>query len=187
METKEIILVEGEIKTMEMYKLVEKIGENSYRSLYINSEEIVHCGEWWTAREGELLPNGKVKARKLNALANRPGIHCTMSPWTDWIGQRMPDGTLARRRNYVWLRVLVDVTVNYNPLARERGWLAGKWAACRACLDYVPHYGWYWYKTNSKQVEPWAICGRVWVEKELTEDEVNEICWSKGITPQKLA
>ena len=174
-------------RVMVLYKLVEKIALDTYRSLYINSDEIIHTGMWWIAREAEILPNGKVKARKLNSLAHRPGLHCAILPWSNWIGKKMPDGSLARRENYVWLEVYVVIGRDYTPEARENGWKNGKWAAVRACLDYIPTDGYYWYKTNSKQPWEWAICDSCWIAREMPESDVNETCYEWGIEPQKLA
>ena len=182
------VVINGvEYRVMVLYKMVQKIAVDAYRSLYINSDEIIHTGMWWIARDAERLPNGKVKARKLNALAHRPGLHCAVVPWSNWIGQKMSDGSLARREGYVWLEVYVVLGKNYTPEARENGWKNGKFSSQRACLDYVPVDGYYWYSTNSKQPWDWAICGSCWVARELPENEVNTLCWEWGVEPQKLA
>ena len=45
--------------------------------------------------------------------------------------------------------------------------------------------GWYYYKTNSKQEEPWIISKEMKIVRVLSDAEVDEICRSFGVEPQR--
>lgn len=85
----------------------------------------------------------------------------------------MPDGTLAQRANTVWCECEVK----------------GKEVECveRNGFREVPKGTYYFFRTNSKQKEPWIISDYLKIKKVLTNAEVAEICRENGIEPQKLA
>ena len=152
------------------YKLFNIKGKKLY-PLYVFANEEVKIGEWLEAKVGEKADETHVKS-KLGALSLRPGWHSTMLPWTDWIGKRDSDGKLMQRRNSVWCECEVEgdeieVTSRYG-------------------LRELPT-GYYYFKTNSKQKDPWIISNKIKVNRILTESEVGEICRSKGVEPQKVA
>lgn len=170
---------------MKAYKLF-RIKNNQLYPLYVLADKPTPMNEWLDAEEGIRTEDGKVKS-KLGRLAYRPGWHVTTVPFTDWIGKKMPDGTLAQKPDTVWCEVEYSADINYNDEARENGWRNGRWAAQRAYLKHIPENGYYFYRTNSKQVDPWIICGRIKVTKILTHEEVKAICNEHGIEAQEVA
>ncbi len=167
------------------YKLC-RIKNGKLFPLYVLSNEEFPLHEWIFAKEGERKESGKVKS-KLGELAYRPGLHLTDIPFTDWIGKRQPDGTLAMKPDTVWVEVVYNAEHNYTPEARENGWRAGRWARQRAQLDRIPQEGFYYYFTNSKQERPWIIASEMYITRILSNEDVAEICRENGIEPQKIA
>lgn len=156
--------------TMKTYKLFRVKGTKLY-PLYVNANKPTPIGRWVDAEVGEKKDETHVKS-KLGSLSLRPGWHSTETPFTDWIGERQPDGTLAQKKDTVWCECEVEgeqleVTDRYGS---------------RELLD-----GWYYFKTNSKQKEPWIISNKIKVTRILSNEEVSEICRSKGIESQKVA
>ena len=45
--------------------------------------------------------------------------------------------------------------------------------------------GYYFFRTNSKQKEPWIISDKIKIKRVLTDAEVSEICAAKGIVAQR--
>lgn len=154
------------------YKLF-RIKDNKLYPLYVEADREMKIGEWMDAGVGEKIDETHVKAKGCGgSLSLRPGFHSTTIPFTDWIGKRQPDGTLAQRPDTVWAECevegdQVEVTNRYGS---------------RELVD-----GWYYYKTNSKQVEPWIISDKIKVNKVLSNEEVVDICKSFGIEAQKIA
>lgn len=157
---------------MKTYKLF-RIKNNKLYPLYVEADREMVVGEWLLANTGEKIDETHVKAKGCGGkLSLRPGFHSTETPFTDWIGKKMPDGTLAQRIDTVWCECEVEGK-QFNVTNRE---------GSRVLLD-----GWYFYKTNSKQKEPWIISNRIKINKILSNEEVAEICRAKGIEPQKIA
>ena len=155
---------------MKTYKLF-RIKNGKLYPLYVNANKETVIGEWIPAEVGEKKDDTHVKS-KLGSLSLRPGWHSTETPFTDWIGERQPDGTLAQKKNTVWCECEVEgeqinVTSRYGS---------------RELLN-----GWYYFRTNSKQKEPWIISNKIKINRILTNEEVAEICRAKGIEPQKIA
>lgn len=147
------------------YKLFRKKNGKLY-PLYILANEEIPMGVWLEAEEGPRNERGKVKGKM--ELAFRPGWHIA--------GTKPEAPQIKMKPDLVWCEVQYLTHLNYNPVARENGWRNGRWAAVRACLDYIPRGGFYTYKTNAKQTEPWVICGEMKVVRELTEEEVKALC-----------
>lgn len=153
------------------YKLFRVKNDKLY-PLYVEADREIEIGKWLDAHIGEAVDETHVKARSLSRLSLRPGWHSTMLPFTDWIGKRMADGTLAQRPDTVWCECEVEgeeiaVTERYG-------------------LRTIPD-GWYYFKTNSKQINPWIISNRILVNQRLGNEEVRKICNANGIEPQKIA
>lgn len=154
------------------YKLF-RIKNNKLYPLYVEADREMELGKWLDAEVGEKIDDTHVKAKGCSGrLSLRPGWHSTKIPFTDWIGKRQPDGTLAQRPDTVWCECEVEgkqleVTDRYGS---------------RELLD-----GWYYFKTNAKQVDPWIISNKIKVNKVLTNEEVVGICKSFGIEAQKIA
>ena len=45
--------------------------------------------------------------------------------------------------------------------------------------------GYYLFRTNSKQKDPWIISKKLKINRILINDEVDEIYKANGVTPQK--
>lgn len=157
---------------MKTYKLFREKNDKLY-PLYVEADREMEIGVWLNAETGEKVDDTHVKARGCGGkLSLRPGFHSTETPFTDWIGERQDDGTLAQRKDTVWCECEVEgdkleVTNRYGS---------------RELLD-----GWYYFKTNSKQKEPWIISNKIKINRVLSNSEVAEICRAKGIEPQKIA
>lgn len=157
---------------MKTYKLFRE-KDNKLYPLYVEANREMELGKWLDASVGEKIDETHVKAKGCGgSLSLRPGFHSTKIPYTDWIGKRQPDGTLAQRPDTVWCECEVEgdqlnVTDRYGS---------------RELLN-----GWYYFKTNAKQIDPWIISNRIKVNKKLTNEEVSEICKSFGIKAQKIA
>ena len=84
----------------------------------------------------------------------------------------MPDGTLAQRPDTVWCECEVK----------------GKEIPCNNSNGYreLQRGKWYYFRTNSKQKDPWIISDWLKVVRILTNDEVSNICKNKGIKPQAI-
>ena len=100
----------------------------------------------------------------------RPGFHSCEIPVTDWIGKKDSDGTLIQRKDTVWCECEVRgkqliVTERYG-------------------LRELPE-GWYYFRTNSKQEDPWIISKELMVIRVLTNEEVDTICIAHGKEPQR--
>ena len=181
------------MKTAKAYKLLRvkktKKGLGLF-PLYVKRNQETPVGVMIEAEEGELKENGKVDAALGDGLAFRPGWHLAMIPVADWIGKRMPNGKLARRKNHVWCEVEYPVDVDYNPEAFEAGKRMTKKGETnvegRRCLKHIPWNGFYYYRTQAV-ADVWIIAGAMKITKILTDDEVVEICRANGVEPQPVA
>ena len=155
---------------MKTYKLFRVKNEKLY-PLYVEATREMVIGEWLEAQVGEKADDTHVKASGCGGkLSLRPGFHSTKVPYTDWIGKRDNDGTLVQRKDTVWCECEVDgneieVTERYG-------------------LRTMPD-GWYYFRTNSKQKDPWIISNRLKINRILSNEEVDEICAGFGIKAQK--
>ena len=161
--------MKGEIK-MKTYKLFREKNGKLY-PLFVNANKETPVGEWIDAEVGDKKDETHVKSR-LGSLSLRPGWHSTEIPFTDWIGERQSDGSLAQRKDTVWCECEVkgkqlQVTSRYGS---------------RELLN-----GWYYFRTNSKQIDPWIISNKIKVTRILSNEEVTEICRTNGKEPQKIA
>jgi len=154
------------------YKLF-RIKDNKLYPLYVEADREMKIGEWLDAGVGKKIDETHVKAKGCGgSLSLRPGFHSTKIPFTNWIGKRQPDGTLAQRPDTVWCECEVEgkqleVTDRYGS---------------RELLN-----GWYYFKTNAKQVNPWIISNKIKVNKILSNEEVADICKSFGVEAQQIA
>jgi len=152
------------------YKLFRVKNGNLY-PLYVNANKPTPIGEWIDAEVGTKADETHVKSR-LGPLSLRPGWHSTAIPFTDWIGERQSDGTLAQKPNTVWCEC--EVQGNQLNVTNRYG--------SRELLD-----GWYYFRTNSMQKDPWIISNQIKVVRILSNEEVSTICRANGIEPQRVA
>ena len=156
---------------MKVYKMfrINKSGE--LLPLYVQAKRVMPLGKWLLAEVGELVDATHVKASGCGGkLSLRPGFHSARIPVATWIGKRDEDGTLIQRKDTVWCECLVRGKQLY---VKERYGL-------RTLPD-----GWYYYKTNSKQEEPWIISKEMKIIRVLSDAEVDEICRGFGVEPQR--
>lgn len=158
---------------MKTYKLFRVKGTKLY-PLYVNAKEEIPFYKWIQSKPGELVDDTHVKASGCGGkLALRSGYHSTTIPFTDWIGEKQDDGTLAQRKDCVWCECEVKGD-EVEPKTRQG-------------YRIVPENSWYYFKTNSKQNEPWIISDWIKVVRILSNDEVADICLANGVEPQKIA
>ena len=157
---------------MTTYKLF-RIKNGKLFPLYVEANKEMPIGKWLKAGCGELIDDTHVKARGCGSrLSLRPGYHSTQIPFTDWIGKKMPDGTLAQKPDTVWCEC--KVRGKELKVTEKNG------------LRTIPN-GYYFFRTNSKQKDPWIISGEIKINKMLSHDEVKKICNANGIEPQPIA
>lgn len=158
---------------MKVYKLFRMKKGNLY-PLYVNAKETIPIGEWIKSKPGELVDETHVKASGCGGkLRLRSGFHSTDIPFTDWIGEKQDDGTLAQRKDCVWAECEVRGTEVESKT--------------KDGYDIVPADSYYYFKTNTKQERPWVISDWMMVNRIISNDEVADICRANGIEPQRLA
>lgn len=154
---------------MKTYKLFRMKGNKLY-PLYVEAKREMPLNVLLQAQIGELADKDHVKASGCGGrLALRPGFHSTLIPFTDWIGKRAEDGTLLQRAGTVWCECEVDG--NEQTVTDCRG------------LKTLPE-GWYKFKTNVKQRDPWIISRTLIITRILTDSEVQDICKANGLVAQ---
>ena len=152
------------------YKLLRMKNGKLY-PLYVEADRELPIGEWLNAQIGPKADETHVKARIGGGqLSLRPGFHSTDVPFADWIGVRVGD-KLYQRPTDVWCEC--EVAGNQIHVTERNG------------LRNIPD-GWYLFKTNTKQIRPWIISNRIKINRILTEQEVRNICISKGVEPQPV-
>lgn len=158
---------------MKTYKLFRVKGTKLY-PLYVNATESIPIHKWIKSKPGELVDETHVKASGCGGkLSLRSGYHSTQIPFTDWIGKKQEDGSLAQRADTVWCEC--EIKGNEVESKTKNGY------------RIVPEDSYYFFKTNSKQERPWIISDWIRVVKMLSNNEVAEICRENGIEPQKIA
>ena len=154
---------------MVVYKLF-KVKHGRLYPLYVEADREMSLGLWLKAHVGELVDEGHVKASGGGgSLALRPGFHSTSIPFTDWIGRRLPDGSLVQKCDTVWCEC--EIRGKETAISERYG--------SRSIVD-----GFYRFRTNSKQKEPWFISSEIKINRILSQDEVKRICREHGVTAQ---
>lgn len=155
------------------YKLF-RVRNGKLYPLYVEANREIEVGKWLKAGCGELADDTHVRASGCGGrLALRSGYHSTEVPFTDWIGQRMPDGSLAQRPDTVWCECEVR----------------GEQVESKTRNGYriVPKDSWYYFRTNSRQDKPWIISDWIKVNRILERNEVEELCARHGLIAQAVA
>ena len=158
---------------MKTYKLF-RVKNGKLYPLYVEANREMQIGVWLRANCGEKIDETHVKASGCGGkLSLRPGYHSTYIPFTDWIGKKMEDGTLAQRPDTVWCECEVK----------------GDEVKCsdRYGFRELQRDKWYYFRTNSKQKDPWIISDWLKINRILTHDEVREICKANGVEAQTVA
>ena len=154
---------------MTTYKLFRLKGGRLY-PLFVGTGREMRIGEWLDAEIGELVDEGHVRSR-LGPLALRPGFHSCEVPFTDWIGKKTGNGSLAQRPDTVWCECEVEGM--------------GQTVTNRNGLKALPET-WYYFRTKPGQPFPWIISRRILIKRILSHEEVEEICLKHGIDAQPL-
>ena len=140
---------------------------------------------WLNAKCGEMIGD-KVKAGKLNKLAFRPGWHTSKFPIAPHIGKKRGGKIVSMHDNHVWCECFINDNINYQNKANENGRnQEGIVIPKKAYLKEIPVNGFYTYKTNPNMTDPWFISGELFVNRVLTDDQVESILISNGISPMK--
>ena len=156
---------------MTTYKLF-RIKNGKLFPLYVESNREMPIGEWLVAGCGERVDATHVKASGCGGkLSLRPGFHSTTVPFTDWIGKKMADGTLAQRSDTVWCEC--EVVGKQKFVTDKNG--------SRELLN-----GWYYFRTNAKQKDPWIISKLLKIVRVLERADVERICWENGYVAQRM-
>lgn len=155
------------------YKLF-RIRNGKLYPLYVEANKEIKLGKWLKAGCGEKVDDNHVKASGCGGkLSLRSGYHSTEVPFTDWIGQRMPDGSLAQRADTVWCEC--EVRGDQVESKTRNGY------------QIVPEDSWYYFKTNSKQDKPWIISDWIKVNRILQREEIELLCKQHGLVAQACA
>ena len=153
------------------YKLC-RIKDGRLYPRYVEHNRELLRNVWMTASIGEKVDETHVKANGCGGrLSLRPGFHSTLVPFTDWIGKKGPDGKLWQRPDTVWCEC--EVKGNQITVTDRYG------------LRTIPE-GWYFFRSNVKQKDPWIISDRILIRRILSYDEVMSICQRHGLTAQPL-
>lgn len=152
---------------MRTYKLF-RVKDGKLYPLYVEAKRELPIGKWLLASIGEKADETHVKASGCGGkLALRPGFHSCFVPWTNWIGKRM-NGELVQRKDTVW----AECEVRGKHLKVDGG--------SKELLN-----GWYYFRTNSKQKDPWVISRELKIIRILTDAEVDDLCTAAGMVAQK--
>ena len=166
------------------YKLFRKGRDGKLYPLYVGANKETVTGTWLPAECGQMTENGHVKS-KLGDLAFRPGWHLNEdAPYVSHIYSKK-NGQKYLKKGCVWCLVEYGGT-DYQEEANEAGKnKKGKVIAKNAYLKRIPEGGYYRYKTNPNMTGAWIIAGAIKVVRELSDDEVVEICHAHGYEPLK--
>jgi hypothetical protein len=135
------------------------------------------------------LPKGS-KAKKITALARRPGWHAGDMPMSTHLGGKSQGSNIVDTRsvNQIWAEVEIaaDVDWQQEALNQAERTKEGKINLKTADItDRIPEDGYYKYKTNPNMTGSWIIGGSMKVNRILSDAEVAEI--NQGFGVQDLA
>ena len=143
------------------------------------------------------LPEGST-AKKITALAYRPGWHAGTMPFFPQGGKKPAKGEKTNyenihRYNQVVFECELAADKDYTaeaeaqPKARTK---TGKLNTKNADLQYMPEDGFYYYATNPMthghpELGMWAISGSLKINKALTQEECDKILTDNNLLPQE--
>lgn len=170
------------------YKLfkVKKSRPGELFPLYVTADKPTPTGKWISAEVGQVSSDGKHVKSKLGDLALRPGWHLNKTiPYVNHIGKKDENGNIAYLPDdLVWCEVEYSDKVNYQSRVDDIGRNSrGVVIPKNACMKEIPVDGYYLYKTNTNQIEPWVIAGAIKINRILSDEEVDMLCKRKGIVP----
>ena len=150
------------------YKLL-RIRDGKLYPLFVDTRKELTPGKWLRAEVGPQIGENYVHSPVLGKLALRPGWHSCPVPFTDWIGKKTEDGTLAQRPNTIWCECEVE---------GEQEFPEGKKGKRTLPSD------WYYFSTKPNQPFPWIISNRIFIRRLLGRAEVERICQEHGVKAQ---
>lgn len=143
-----------------------------------------------------LLEGGFIRkpdAKKVTALAYRPGFHACLLPYFPQGGTKRKGSAYGNVHewNQVCWQIEVQADRDWTDFARsqpkartKRGKL--KWR--NADLDFLPADGFYRYVTNPKLCSEdgsWLICHRIRIVRPVPQDECDAVLKAHGLAPQE--
>ncbi|HCW22834.1 MAG TPA: hypothetical protein DGX96_03960 [Lachnospiraceae bacterium] len=157
------------------YKLLKMKDGNLY-PLYVDTKTRIPIGVWVDAKEGERLPNGKVKSR-LGPLQFRPGWHLSEIPLAVHIGIKENGVIRFMHDDEVWCECEYSDEINYQPVVEKNG------RGYRAMMTSIPVRGYYRFKTSPQMLGKWIIAGSMKINRILSDEEAAKIVRSAGYEP----
>lgn len=149
------------MKIMYGYKLFEQDSKGNIYPLFIDKKEWVRLGRWLPAK---FVPT--------KGFAPRGGWHIGTIPDAPWL--RSADGSYRSQRGKtfkrVWGLVRFNVTNDYNDYVRT--------LPKKCIVDGCPVDGYYVFREVGKG--DWYITSDLFVERVLTDEEVENICLEMG-------
>ena len=152
------------------YKLL-RVRDGKLYPMFVDSRKELIPGKWLKAEIGPLVDESHVHSPVLGKLALRPGFHSCEVPFTDWIGKRTSDGSLAQRSDTIWCECEVE---GEQEVIDDRN---GK--------RTLPS-DWYYFNTKPNQPFPWIISNKIYIRRLLGRAEVERICQEYGVKAQKM-
>lgn len=151
-------------KTVKAYKLFRKKPDGNLYAMMVDANTPIPVGEWMDAKAGEMTDKGKVKSR-IGPLSYRPGWHAAPVPVARQIGAKDPayNKPLYRNPDEVWAEVELSADTDYQQEAEQS---PGK------RLTKIPENGMYRYNNAGDE---WMISGKMRINRELSDQEVQEI------------
>jgi len=123
-------------------------------------------------------------------LAYRPGWHLGEVPVAVQFNKLNPENGKLELfpREFVWCLCEYSQNQDYQQEADNNGMTdKGAFRHAYAGLQKVPEDGYYRYRTNpNPDTERWIICGSMKIIKELSREEVIDVCKRNGREPQKF-
>lgn len=165
---------------MKVYKMCRKYKDGSIGPMFVGTDDRFKIGEWVFARMDFKRRLDKVYS-KLGWLKFRPGFHFAELPYAPHIGIKENGAIRYMHDDTVWCECEITEATDYTFEAHENGMKNGKFDPKKACLDYIPINGFYWYTTNSNAQINWLIAGGMRILRELTDEECAEICAKEGV------
>lgn len=165
---------------MKAYKMCREYKDGTFGPMFVGTEERFSIGVWVKARMNFRRKMDKVYSR-LGWLKFRPGLHFAEYPYAPHIGIKENGAIKYMHDDVVWLECEITDEIDYTADANERGMRNGKYDAKKACLDYIPENGFYWYTTNPNAKIHWLIAGGMKPIRKLDDAECAKICAEHGL------
>ena len=165
---------------MKAYKMCKKRKDGTLGPMFVGTDEVFPIGVWITAQMNFKRKLDKVYS-KLGWLKFRPGLHFAEIPYAPHIGIKENGAIKYMHDDVVWCECEITDEIDYTTEAHEHGIRNGRYDSKKACLDFIPANGFYWYTTNPNAKIEWLIAGGMKILRELDDDECRKICAEHGV------